>query len=72
MTRREKAFGRTLTSGGPMSEQEVANFRQHKFAEDAIRLRKWDDAAKIPGLETPPLSHFAEYLSGVANEDSLP
>ena len=28
------------------------------FAADAIRIRRWDEAAKVPGLETPPLEHY--------------
>jgi [1-hydroxy-2-(trimethylamino)ethyl]phosphonate dioxygenase len=48
--------------GGPMSAQEVAEFKSLEFAEDAVRLRRWDDEAKIPDLVTPGVSHFAQYL----------
>jgi len=27
-------------------------------ARAALRLRRWDDAAKVGGLRTPPLAHF--------------
>jgi hypothetical protein len=30
-------------------------------AEDAIRLRRWDEAAKVRGRETPPLTHFRSH-----------
>ena len=48
--------------GGPMSPDEVATFKGLAFAEDAVRLRKWDDAAKIPNLVTPAVAHFEPYL----------
>ena len=51
--------------GGPMSDAEVAQFRKLPHAEDAVRLRRWDDEAKDPELETPPLAHFAKYVRDV-------
>ena len=51
--------------GGSMTDTEVAEFNANPFAEDAVRLRQWDDEAKIAGLETPPLEHFAQYLEAV-------
>lgn len=48
--------------GGPMSDDEAREFRSHLHFADAIALRRWDDAAKIPDLETPNLEHFARYL----------
>ncbi len=51
--------------GGPMSAEEIADFEANDFAEDAVTLRKWDDLAKDPEAETPPLAHFATYLREV-------
>ena len=51
-------------------KQEVDRFDESSFAEDAVRLRRWDDAAKVPDYATPPLSHFASYLHEVAAKDS--
>lgn len=48
--------------GGPMSEEEVRDFEQNPFVRDAVRLREWDDTAKVPDLETPPLEHYAKFL----------
>ena len=48
--------------GGPMSEDEVRVFEQNAFVDDAVRLRQWDDAAKIPDLPTPPLEHYVQHL----------
>lgn len=44
--------------GGPMSAAEVRAFERSPHAEAAVALRRWDDAAKVPGLETPPLEEF--------------
>lgn len=32
--------------GGPMDAQECAEFRDHRYADDALRLRAWDELAK--------------------------
>ncbi|HEY2786558.1 MAG TPA: HD domain-containing protein [Fimbriiglobus sp.] len=48
--------------GGRMTPAEVADFEAQPYFSDAVRLRRWDDTAKVAGLRTPPLTHFAEYL----------
>lgn len=48
--------------GGPFSETQAEAFRKHPRFEAALRLRTWDEAAKNPGLKTPPLEHFLPYL----------
>lgn len=52
--------------GGHMSSKECSAFQNGEFFEAAIRLRQWDDQAKIVDLETPPLEHFLKYVSQVA------
>jgi phosphonate degradation associated HDIG domain protein len=52
--------------GGTYSPADAAAFRARAHAEDAMRLRRWDDAAKIPGASTPPLSHFLEIAARCA------
>jgi len=51
--------------GGPMSSDEVVDFRSHPFSQDAVRLRKWDDEAKDPNFVTPPISYFAQFIQEV-------
>ena len=46
--------------GGTYSPADAAIFRARPHAEDAMRLRRWDDAAKVPGQATPALSHYLE------------
>ena len=48
--------------GGSFTPEEAGEFRASPFAEDAIRIRRWDEAAKVPGLETPPLEHYRATL----------
>lgn len=52
--------------GGPMSDEEVAEFEKSPFVSDAVRLRRWDDEAKIPDLPTPSLDHYADHLRASA------
>src|SRR5262249_49287773 len=44
--------------GGVMDEAKAAAFLAREGAEDAVRLRVWDDRAKVPGARTPSLDHF--------------
>lgn len=48
--------------GGVMSAEEVGEFRALPHFEAAVCVRRWDDAAKIPQLPTPPIEHFAAYI----------
>jgi phosphonate degradation associated HDIG domain protein len=54
--------------GGPMSQQEVADFRASPHFAAAVRLRAWDEAAKIPGLPTPDVEHFLSAVEMAAGE----
>ena len=52
---------RSLTlQGGIFSAGELATFRAKPHAGDAMRVRRWDDAAKVPGASTPAISHYLE------------
>ncbi len=48
--------------GGSFGTAESEVFRILSHAEDAIRLRRWDDQAKVVGRETPDLAHFRSYV----------
>ncbi|KVH72383.1 phosphohydrolase [Burkholderia ubonensis] len=49
--------------GGVFSEEEAAAFLRRPFAEDALRLRRWDDMAKAEGRATPDLDHYMEIVA---------
>ncbi len=44
--------------GGIYTDEEAKSFLAQPFAAEAVRLRRYDDAAKVPGKTTPPLAHF--------------
>jgi phosphonate degradation associated HDIG domain protein len=44
--------------GGIFTGKQAAAFIAQPHAQDAVRLRLWDDLAKQPALNTPPLAHF--------------
>jgi phosphonate degradation associated HDIG domain protein len=48
--------------GGAFTPAEAEVFRAKPFAEDATRIRRWDEAAKVPGLETPMLGRYRAAL----------
>lgn len=54
--------------GGPFSQEQAVDFIDQLYAEDAVRLRRWDDAAKVPGKATPPLEEFIATMRPLAAE----
>jgi phosphonate degradation associated HDIG domain protein len=48
--------------GGPMLADEVKRFRARPQFEGAVLLRRWDDAAKVPGMVVPGIDTYAEIL----------
>jgi predicted HD phosphohydrolase len=48
-----------------MSAAEVARFEANEIAEDAVRLRRWDDLAKEEGALVPSLGHYRAILESV-------
>lgn len=50
--------------GGAMRADEVARFRGSRYARAAIRLRSYDDRAKLVSCTTPTPEHFARYWQG--------
>jgi phosphonate degradation associated HDIG domain protein len=52
--------------GGIFSADDARRFIAQPYAPEAVQLRRWDDAAKVPGLETPELSHFMHRMLACA------
>jgi gamma-butyrobetaine dioxygenase len=52
--------------GGPMGDAEIEAFERERHYQDAVELRRWDDAAKTPGLEVPGFEHYTARLAAVA------
>lgn len=51
-----------VARGGPMNDLEARSFEEQPHAMQAVRLRRWDDAAHAPGKRTPPLGYFLQLL----------
>jgi len=47
-----------VLQGGIFTPEEAAAFIAQPHAGDAVRLRLWDDLAKVENAVTPPLAHF--------------
>ena len=48
--------------GGPMSEEEAAAFEQYPLFDLIIRMRKWDEEAKIENQPLPDLRHYRQMM----------
>jgi len=68
----EPGYAKTLSAasvytlsvqGGPMSGAELDEFAVSPYAQDACRLRRWDDAAKDPDAGAPSFDHFRPLLA---------
>ena len=44
--------------GGPMSAAEIADFERLPYWREAVKLRRYDDLAKVKALATPDVTHF--------------
>jgi predicted HD phosphohydrolase len=52
--------------GGAFDAAQVQAFEALPFWQEAVRLRGYDDLAKIPGAPTAGLAHFSQTMSRVA------
>jgi phosphonate degradation associated HDIG domain protein len=52
--------------GGPFDDARVQQFEQTPYFRQAVALRRWDDEAKVVGLQTPSTDHFLQYVKAVA------
>lgn len=52
--------------GGPMSRDEIAAFEAIPFHREAVRVRRFDDAGKVAGLETAPLERYRGMIEAAA------
>jgi len=51
--------------GGIFDETQAEAFMQQPYAQEAVRLRRYDDLAKTPLKVVPALAHFEFYLKHV-------
>lgn len=55
--------------GGPMSEAEAALFQSSPHCAGAVALRRWDDAAKVPGMVVAGIEEYVSILEEVLAAD---
>ena len=60
-----------VLQGGAFAGPEAERFASLPFAQEAIRVRRYDDHAKVPGLATPPLAHYLSAVRALAVEAPL-
>jgi phosphonate degradation associated HDIG domain protein len=53
--------------GGPLEAEKCADFESNPLYHDAIRLRHWDDTAKVPGLKVPGLEYYRARLEAAVS-----
>jgi ectoine hydroxylase-related dioxygenase (phytanoyl-CoA dioxygenase family) len=51
-----------------MNARDAADFIARPFAKEAVRLRRYDEAAKDPAAATPPLSYYLTMLARLDTE----
>jgi phosphonate degradation associated HDIG domain protein len=51
--------------GGVFTEAQAQAFMAQPFAAEAVRLRRYDDLAKVPAKVVPPLAHYHTHLQQV-------
>lgn len=52
--------------GGVYAAADATAFIVQPFAEQAVRLRRYDDWAKVPQRDTPELARYRSILNSVA------
>ncbi len=59
-----------VLQGGTFDDAQAAAFIARPGAEDAVRLRRYDDLAKVAGRATQPLAHFLARAGRIARHDA--
>jgi phosphonate degradation associated HDIG domain protein len=56
--------------GGPMTPSEVREFEANPYFSLVVKVREYDDCAKVVGQTTSPFAHFRKYLEQCVRSDS--
>ncbi len=51
--------------GGPMNPNEIEEFEKNRWLDTILRVRRYDDGAKVPGRKTPDLEHYLSMVKTV-------
>jgi phosphonate degradation associated HDIG domain protein len=58
--------------GGRYTQEEAEAFMRAPFAGEALRVRRYDDLAKVRGRATPPLAHYLQKMVQVSLSSARP
>ena len=58
--------------GGPMNADEAAGFASSPWLDTILRVRRYDDGGKVPGRQTPGLSHYLELVRELIDDWNVP
>ena len=62
----------SFIKGGPFTPEQVKEFEQDPLFELKVQIRKWDDAAKVVGLEVPGLESYRQIaVSHLMKQDKV-
>ena len=56
--------------GGLMSLEEMQEFSETPYLDDILQVRRWDDLAKDPLLETPPFYYYQPILKRLVKSET--
>jgi gamma-butyrobetaine dioxygenase len=59
-----------IEQGGVFTPAQAERFIAAPYAHDAVRLRRYDDAAKVPDAQAPPLDSYRERLGRLTTPPS--
>lgn len=51
-----------IFQGGRMTEKEAKEFEKNPYHELIIKMRRWDEAAKVEAIKLPTLDHFLNII----------
>jgi len=54
--------------GGPMTDKEAKAFKNHSYFEDIIKVRLWDEKAKVKNMHLLPISFFHKLIHNYLND----
>ncbi len=56
--------------GGPMTDEEVAEFERNPNLADIVKVRHFDDAGKVADMEIPGFMHYAPMVQRIVDQHS--
>lgn len=55
--------------GGPLVDDAAEDFVRSPYSRHALLIRRWDDSAKIPGLDVPGLQHYRSLVESTVGRN---